>query len=181
MSTLPLLLSGCWVLTDEDLARHDRALGAGTATPDTTPDTVDTDLPDPSTGDTARSAWNQLMPGDHMPRAIEDSIKAYYIVQGNRALLKDEIKKHQRESWQPTRRDPKLTPLQEAAIVYDVLAAQHPDVIDGVPDPRAIFDQYGEAGVDRYRRKIEGVLFKGKRTADEARRKAKQMRKAGIR
>jgi len=130
---------------------------------------------------TARSAWNQLMPGDHMPRAIEDSIKAYYIVQGNRALLKDEIKKHQRESWQPTRRDPKLTPLQEAAIVYDVLAAQHPDVIDGVPDPRAIFDQYGEAGVDRYRRKIEGVLFKGKRTADEARRKAKQMRKAGIR
>lgn len=39
-----LLLSGCWVLTDEDLARHDRALGT-TTPPGPTPTGTDTDPP----------------------------------------------------------------------------------------------------------------------------------------
>jgi len=126
----------------------------------------------------ARSAWNQIIPGDHMPMEIERSIKAYYTVSEIRAALKDEIKTKHRKSWQPTRREPKLTPLQETAIVWDVLAAQHPDMVEGVPDPREVFDEYGEEGVIKYRRNIERVLFLGKNRADEAVRRAKQMKKA---
>ena len=120
----------------------------------------------------ARSAWNQIAPGDHMPRIIEDSIKAYYMVQANRKLLQEEIKKSYRESWQPTRRDPKLTPLQEASIVFDVLLYQHPEMTD-LDDPRTIFDRYGEQGVKTYQRNLEKLLFGGKRRADEAISRAK--------
>lgn len=126
----------------------------------------------------ARSAWNQLVPGEHMPRAIEDSIRAYYTVSELKAMLQDEIKTKYREGWQPTRKTPKLTPLQEAAVVYDVIAKEHPDVIADIPDPRDIYDELGEAAVDRYRAKLEAYLFKGKNAADEAIRKAKLAKKA---
>jgi len=62
------------------------------------------------------------------------------------------------------------------------VSGQVPDVINPAA-PEGSVDQFGdtEAQTRSVIRKIEGVLFKGKRTADEARRKAKQMRKAGIR
>jgi len=126
----------------------------------------------------ARSSWSYLMPGDHMPRQIEDSIKAYYMVQANRALLKEEIKSKYRASWQPTKREPTLSLLQETAIVYDVAAAVIPGfTAEEAPEPIEVLDQYGEEALDKYKSNLEKALYSGKRKADEANRRAAKGRK----
>jgi hypothetical protein len=124
----------------------------------------------------ARTAWNHVDPGSHMPRIVEQSIEAYYSVQEIRSMLKEELK-HQRD-YQPSKREPTLTPLQETAIVYDVFSARFPEATRGIPDPQAILDQYGEAGLNTYRGNLERSLFAGKRAADKARAAAKKKAKA---
>jgi hypothetical protein len=126
----------------------------------------------------ARAAWSQLRPGEHMPRQIEQSIQDFYTVSALRKQLQDAIKTEYRKSWQPNRKTPKLTPLQETAILFDVLSARYPARAENLPDPHEIYDKYGEAGVEEYGRNIRSALFKGKNLADQARAKAKLVKQA---
>jgi hypothetical protein len=124
----------------------------------------------------ARAAWNHIAPGEHMPRIIEQSIESYYSVQELRAQLKDELKKQ--KDYQPSKREPTLTPLQDAAIVYDLFAARFPEAVRNAPDPVEVLDQYGEDAVTKYRQNLEKALFRGKYAADKARAAAKRKAKA---
>jgi hypothetical protein len=125
----------------------------------------------------ARAAWNHVSPTLPMPRLVEQSIESYYSVQELRAQLKDELKKQ--KDYQPSRREPVLTPLQDAAIVFDVFAARFPEAVRTVPDPAEIHDQYGDEGVTKYRQNLERALFAGKAAADKARAADKKLKKVG--
>ena len=130
----------------------------------------------------ARSWWSKANPTEPMPRSVEQSIRAFYAYSEARDLKQEAIKKS--GDWHPKRGEhtPKLTPLQDTTLAYDILRAYFPAVIDseGLPDPQTVAQQQGEAAVEAYGRAIKRVMFRLKEKAQEGIRLRKEMAEAGV-